>query len=196
MSDLQVAEPMFESEPGASWLDSSLEVSGRDIGHAVPRGVWMMSTRDVGDAASLYPYSVMVDILHRGQPSEAYRDAVSTLREMPMASDDPEDAPSEVAVRNAGVVLEWVQHHALLMVYPSRNGGVAVDAAARGEDHHRAILFCHGDGSGLFLEQRHGTPNWRSHCDDATDDRMRGEMLSAVGRMNGFLGTVAPARGW
>ena len=118
-------------------------------------------------------------------PSEAYTDAIGCLHDMETVRDETDDTPDKRALDNAKAVLGWIRQHSLLTVYPDGEGGVMVDAAFPQDGSHRVVVICHRDGSGMLLEQQDGTPNWRSHCGDVSDTRMRECVTSAV------LGTFA-----
>ena len=118
------------------------------------------------------------------RPTLAFEAALESLDALGTERDESENIPDQCAVDNARKVLDWIKHHPRLMIYPTPQGGVAVDAIAMLDTSHRAVVICEGDGSGSFLEQQNDAANWRSHCSDVLDERMRDNVVNAIRKMH------------
>ena len=119
------------------------------------------------------------------KPTPAFEAALESLDALGTERDESENIPDQRAVDNARKVLDWIKHHPRLMIYPTPQGGVAVDAVAMLDTSHRAVVICEGDGSGSFFEQQNDAPNLRIHCNDVLDKRMRDNVVNAIRKMDG-----------
>lgn len=119
------------------------------------------------------------------RPTPAFEAALESLDALGLESDESENIPDQRAVENARKVLDWIKHHPRLMIYPTPQGGIAVDAIAMLDTSHRVVVICEGDGSGSFFEQQNDAANWRSHCGDVLDERMRDNVVNAIRKMRG-----------
>ena len=118
------------------------------------------------------------------RPTPAFEAALESLDALGLESDESENIPDQRAVDNARTVLDWIKHHPRLMIYPTPQSGVAVDAIAMLDTSHRAVVICEGDGSGSFFEQQNDEANLRIHCSDVLDERMRDNVVNAIRKMH------------
>ena len=122
--------------------------------------------------------------IQQRKPTPAFEAALESLDALGTERDESENIPDQCAVDNARKVLDWIKHHPRLMIYPTPQGGVAVDAVAMLDTSHRAVVICEGDGSGSFFEQQNDAANLRIHCSDVLDERMRDNVVSAIRKMH------------